>query len=99
MQFVDLESIKRNIEQAEVALAEAMKNLPNILIFRPFQTWRMSSCLLLKAGSELGNTFRELLVFLFFRLIFYDRISPPPLYLVQMGITICNCRYVALRKK
>ena len=32
---------------------------PNILIFRPFQTWRMASCLLLKAGSELGNTFRK----------------------------------------
>ena len=30
-----------------------------ILIFRPFQTWRMASALLLKSGSELGNTFRK----------------------------------------
>ena len=30
---------------------------PPILIFRPFQTWTMASCILLKAGSELGNTF------------------------------------------
>lgn len=29
----------------------------DILIFRPFATWRMASALLLKAGSELGNTF------------------------------------------
>lgn len=28
-----------------------------LLIFRPFQTWTMASCILLKAGSELGNTF------------------------------------------
>ena len=28
-----------------------------ILIFRPFQTWRMASALLLKSGSDLGNTF------------------------------------------
>lgn len=29
----------------------------DILIFRPFQTWRMASAILCKAGSELGNTF------------------------------------------
>ncbi len=29
----------------------------DILIMRPFQTWTMCSALLLKAGSELGNTF------------------------------------------
>lgn len=31
----------------------------DILIFRPFQTWRMASAILCKAGSELGNTFRK----------------------------------------
>lgn len=44
------------LARAEAALAAKQ---PNILIFRPFQTWRMASCLLLKAGSELGNTFRK----------------------------------------
>lgn len=29
---------------------------PSILIFRPFQTWTMSSAILCRAGSELGNT-------------------------------------------
>lgn len=29
----------------------------DILIFRPFQTWRMASAILCKSGSELGNTF------------------------------------------
>ena len=29
----------------------------DILVFRPFATWRMASALLLKSGSELGNTF------------------------------------------
>jgi hypothetical protein len=37
--------------------AKALAGKPPILIFRPFQTWTMASCILLKAGSELGNTF------------------------------------------
>lgn len=28
-----------------------------IIIWRPFQTWTMASCILCRAGSELGNTF------------------------------------------
>ena len=38
---------------------DAVKALP-IIIFRPFQTWTMASCILCRAGSELGNTFRKL---------------------------------------
>lgn len=43
------------IEKA--SLNSATGGNKDILIFRPFQTWRMCSAILCKAGSELGNTF------------------------------------------
>lgn len=47
------------LDRATVVAASMNATTGNkdILIFRPFQTWRMCSAVLCKAGSELGNTF------------------------------------------
>lgn len=40
---------------SQTSSADLSRDAP-ILIFRPFQTWTMSSAILCRAGSELGNT-------------------------------------------
>ena len=48
-----------------------------ILIFRPFQTWTMASCILLKAGEELGNTFVSTLAYASTLLVAHDSPRSP----------------------
>jgi hypothetical protein len=48
-----------DIANAAMNLEDGDGTDQDILVFRPFATWRMASALLLKSGSELGNTFRK----------------------------------------
>lgn len=74
----------------------AEKAHPPILIFRPFQTWTMASCILLKAGSELGNTFRKCAHSkrrVIARTHFSHSFLNPSLFLrTQTDTTTCSCR-------
>ena len=68
-----------------------------ILIFRPFQTWTMASCILLKAGEELGNTFVSTLAYDCMRLpVAHDSPRSPRKLLTfsfrSTDTTTCSCR-------
>lgn len=68
----------------------------DILVFRPFQTWRMASAILCKAGSELGNTFRKCTRSIR-RVVArthpsHTLLNPSPLLRTQTDTTICSCR-------
>jgi hypothetical protein len=72
------------------------KSHPPILIFRPFQTWTMASCILLKAGSELGNTFRKYThptrPVVVHAHLSHSFLNPSLFLRIQTDTTTCSCR-------